>query len=109
MNKFTSDTRKLDSIIGNLRANQLKASKQVADDVAELARGLAPVLTGDLRDSIYVEETGVWYAVVADSDHAVPVELGTSAMAAQPYLGPAVMKIKKNLAKYYKRVVTNGS
>ena len=101
------DTRKLEAILRNLGKNTRLATEQIASDIVEIAKENAPVDTGELRGSIHVERDGNNHTVVADSDHAVFVELGTSKMAAQPYLGPAVAKVKRNLAKYYRKVATN--
>ena len=51
----------------------------------------APVDTGELRDSHYVESIDQRRAdVIVDAEHAAPVEFGTYKMAAQPYLRPAI-------------------
>lgn len=102
------DTRKLDAILRNIGKNTSAANEQAASGIVELAKENAPVATGELRDSIHVEKDGTDHKVVADADHAVFVELGTSKMAAQPFLGPAAAKVRRNLAKYYKGVVTDG-
>jgi hypothetical protein len=68
----------------------------VCDDIAQDAQRLAPVLTGDLRNSI--ETLGVQDGVGrvgSDVDYAGCVELGTRKMAAQPYLKPAAMRARQ--------------
>ncbi len=63
-----------------------------AADVKALAKQLAPVRTGYLRQSIYakVEE---WVAIVgAEAPYALYVEFGTRYMAARPYLYPAIQE-----------------
>lgn len=102
-----TDTRKLDAILRNLGKNTSEATEQIASDIVEIAQENAPVQTGELRDSIHVEKDGNDHTVVVGADHGAFVELGTSKMAAQPYLGPAVAKVRRNLAKYYKGVVTD--
>jgi len=101
------DTRKLDAILRNLGKNTSAATEEIASDIVELARENAPVDTGELRDSIRVEVDGNDHTVVVGADHGAFVEFGTSKMAAQPYLGPAVAKVRRNLAKYFKGVVTD--
>lgn len=54
------------------------------------ARGIVPVDTGALRDSIDFDVDGDAVAVYADTPYAAYVELGTSMHAPQPYLGPSV-------------------
>ncbi len=63
-----------------------------ARQVCENAKTLCPVDTGALRDSISVEcgETGA--DIVAGTDYAAYVEFGTSKMAPQPYLVPALIE-----------------
>lgn len=55
-----------------------------ADRIADAARASAPVLTGEYRDSIHVEEEVVdgkaVARVVASSDHAIYVEAETGNM-----------------------------
>jgi HK97 gp10 family phage protein len=85
-----------------------------AGQVLDIAQGLVPVRTGQLKDSGHVETNGPTAAVVFDSPHAAFVEFGTGirgaaspgagdveysstwpGMAAQPYLRPAY-DAKKN-------------
>jgi HK97 gp10 family phage protein len=53
------------------------------------AKALVPVRTGDLRDSIHIEGSGLEQEVIADSDHAVYQEFGTSRHGPQPFMYPA--------------------
>lgn len=73
-----------------------KALDTVADKIVDEAKQLAPVRTGELRDSIHKAEPEdkpgqdrLSIDVVADAEHAVYVELGTSKMSAKPFLTPA--------------------
>ena len=60
-----------------------------------LAKSLAPVDTGLLRNSIQAEpETPDSWVVAPHTDYAVNVELGTSRQAAQPYLTPAAEHVR---------------
>lgn len=55
------------------------------------AKVMCPVDTGALRNSIMVDEVTPDRAVIAPhTDYAEHVEFGTSRMAAQPYLRPAL-------------------
>ena len=73
------------------------AVQSAAMQTAERARSMAPVGDGrnggHLQDSIShrVQSQGALVAgdVLSDNPHALYVELGTSRMAAQPYLRPA--------------------
>ena len=65
--------------------------RKVAFDTEADAKALAPVDTGNLRNSITTAVTGdgLTAAVVATASYAPFVELGTSRMAPQPLMGPA--------------------
>ena len=49
-----------------------------AESTVQVAQSIAPVRTGEFRDSIRTDEEGGDIVVVADTDYAVYVELGTS-------------------------------
>lgn len=74
------------------------AMRQSAETLASSAQSKAPVRTGTLRASIHVdgvqtEGNGVTATVKTGgeaSEYAVFQELGTSKMAAQPFMTPAV-------------------
>lgn len=68
-----------------------EAESQVADDLAESARGHAAVLTGALRGSIKSKNG----EVTADDEAAGPNEFGTSHMSAQPFMRPAMNEATK--------------
>jgi HK97 gp10 family phage protein len=104
MNKVTLDTSGIKRIQRNLNGNKRKAIADVVAEIVAKARENAPVLSGALRDSIHAEDG----QVVADSDHALFVELGTSKMAAQPFLSPAVKEVQKGLAGFFVDVATGG-
>lgn len=71
--------------------------------VAERARELAPVETGELRDSIhYDRDLPDGGTVRADAPYAAYVELGTVHMAAEPYLTPALMQVTQDFASVAK-------
>lgn len=61
---------------------------------------------GVLDRSIHAERTGPLTAQsVADAPHAVPLEVGTSKMAARPYMRPAAKKIRKEVDALAKKAV----
>ena len=61
-----------------------------AEECRDGAKALAPVDTGKLRDSIDAQQEGpAAWVVGPHTDYDIYVELGTSKMAAQPYLTPA--------------------
>jgi HK97 gp10 family phage protein len=59
--------------------------------------------TGDLQTGLKVEQTGPLTAEVrSEAPHAKPLEFGTSAMAARPYMRPAR---DKNIERAQRRLV----
>lgn len=66
---------------------------------ADLAKQLAPVDTGKLRDSIHVEQGAgpADWEVVAGVEYAQWVEYGTAVSPAQPFLTPAMEAIDVEL------------
>lgn len=61
---------------------------------------------GVLDRSIHAERTGPLTAQsVADAPYAVPLEVGTSKMAARPYMRPAAKKIRKEVDALAKKAV----
>lgn len=68
--------------------------KDLAEQGLEIAKRLVPVDTGELQDSLHVEETeNGGQAIVAGTDHWQFPEFGTSEMAAEPYLRPVIDEI----------------
>jgi HK97 gp10 family phage protein len=68
-------------------------------DIAEsIAVQEVPVDTGTLRDSIHQEIlSDLMGQLIADTDYAGYVELGTSKMEAQPYMQPAADEVEQNI------------
>lgn len=69
---------------------------EVGEEVAQVAQRMAPVLTGALRDSIAAhsgEGSGASSEIIADVPYAAFVEFGTSQMAAEPFLRPALDEV----------------
>lgn len=77
-------------VTGNTKAEQLR----VATAIAKKARELVPVDTGDLRNSIHVQNDKLGSIVIAGTDHAAAVEYGTIKQEAQPYMRPAAASVK---------------
>lgn len=94
-------SQKLMALAARLEARIKEASVGGAEIVAEKAREIVAVDTGELRDSIEVraEEDGV-AEVVAGTDHAAAVEFGTPYAAAQPFLRPAARQTEGEVIQY---------
>jgi HK97 gp10 family phage protein len=61
-----------------------------AEVVYQRSQELVPVDTGFLKKSGFIQQQGDDVQVGYDADYASFVEFGTSKMAAQPYLRPAI-------------------
>lgn len=89
------DLRAWDRVIAGVPDAVDQGTFDAATMIADLARQLAPVDTGRLRDSGHVAPAapngGAVYQVVFDAPYAVYVEEGTTNpnYPAQPFLGPA--------------------
>lgn len=76
-----------------------QAVVESAETMASSAQAIAPIDTGTLRASIHVTDVQTGAREVSAkvstggeaSEYAVYQELGTSKMAAQPYMGPALI------------------
>jgi HK97 gp10 family phage protein len=73
---------------------QAVSDQYIADTVlpkiAEKAKRIVPIDSGNLHNNIRPEVNSEGMFVVADTEYAAFVEQGTSKMAAQPYLRPAM-------------------
>lgn len=78
----------------------IRVRDQVTEEIADDVRRYAPVLTGDLRSTVRTDLGGpavsrIWYGdVAAGIDYHLYQEFGTSRMAAQPALRPAVYQYR---------------
>ena len=89
----------------DIRNAMSRGLRAAADEIVERADASVPVATGDLQSTgrviqdpgdlraqvVYGGQTGA--ATGDDVDYAAYVEHGTSTMAAQPYLAPAVATV----------------
>jgi len=83
-------------IIVRTNTRVVSLTDKVRETVLEIARGNAPVDTGNLRDSGHIEGD----MVVFDAENAIggqyaaAVEFGTRYTPAQPFLTPAAEQVK---------------
>jgi HK97 gp10 family phage protein len=90
------DTAKLDRIIATFPREAEGVVKSGAQAVQGYAANAAPVDTGALRNSIHASPAGdlLWW--VGDGvEYGIYQELGTSRMAAHPFMVPAVERTQK--------------
>ena len=95
--------RAFEKLIDAVEAGEL--SMVGAEVVYDLSQNDVPVDTGELRDSGEVLQDGDEAIVRYTAEHAAPIEFGTSKMAAQPYLRPAIdkhSKIQSEMGKKFK-------
>jgi len=101
--KIKLDTSKLDAIARNLDVNTDDILNSAAFDVETLAKTMAPVDTGALKNSIETEKKSHGLYWVHDGvEYGVYQELGTYKMAAQPFMVPAVEQVAKNIGDLFK-------
>lgn len=90
LRKFATDLTKAPS---RAQAAARSAVAKTAADISRDAKILAPVDTGNLRNSIGYdlrhERDGSEAEIGPTANYGIYLEYGTSVMAAQPYLGPA--------------------
>lgn len=111
-----SELRSLAADLGTVPkiAGQLAkvAVKKAAKDIEATAKTLSPVDTGNLRSSITtsdlrsVSQDSPSAEVRASANYATYVELGTSRMATQPFMGPAADKHEPAFAQAMAQLMT---
>jgi len=100
-------TPKLAGIDKRIKDEVAKELDVVGADIKEMAETLVPVRTGYLKSTIYYRVEGMNLEVGAEADYAAYVELGTSRMAARPYLRPSVDANQDKLKEAVKVGVLN--
>lgn len=84
-------TSRIPAIAAGMRPQARALVMATAANIEATAKTLAPVDTGNLRSSIQHQPKGDLAAeVTVGAEHGIYVEMGTTKMAAQPYLVPAV-------------------
>src|SRR5258705_495794 len=85
--------------------------RKAAFDVERIAKTLAPVDTGFLKNSIHTEiQTNNFRTygaeVIADASYASFLESGTSRMAPQPYMQPALDRVSPGFTAALQAIAT---
>lgn len=75
------------------------AAVSAAESAAETAKALAPVDTGELKNSISSASAPDGAVVRASAPHAAMVEYGTSKMPPQPFMLPAALAVREQFFK----------
>ena len=90
MPALTVSARDIVNQVSNFAEPPMGALQIAAQIVLDVAQGLCPVDTGNLRDSAFMQAlTGDVYFGF-NAEYASYVEFGTYKMEAQPYLRPAI-------------------
>ena len=104
--KIVVKLNKLPDLTGKLRTEVAEIVQSAAEQCAELARGRAPVDTGDLAGSItVVQESDLTQRVEIGEFYAHFLEFGTRKMAAKPFVTPAVEMVKPTFSQEARSVV----
>ena len=87
-----SVTPKLRGLADRMRQNIIREADQIGADMETLAKSLAAVRTGEMRDSIFhdIVESNLGFIFGAKAGHSGFVEFGTRFMRAQPFIRPAL-------------------
>tara|TARA_Y100000114_G_C11675484_1_gene285966 strand:- start:62 stop:421 length:360 start_codon:yes stop_codon:yes gene_type:complete len=83
---------------------------EASKNVTSTAKQIVPVDTGNLRTNISYtvieRKDKIEGEIIADTDYASYVELGTSKMRAQPYMLPSAMSEKPKFVNACRRVMS---
>ena len=102
--KIKLDTDALDRFAAGLNVSTDRALHAVALQAEGHAKNAAPVLTGALRGSINTQQIRIGTYWVQDGvEYGIFQELGTSKMAAHPFMVPAVENAIRDIAEAVKR------
>jgi HK97 gp10 family phage protein len=80
---------------------KVEGQSNLAEEVAEIARSIVPVDTGNLQSSIEAHED----RVSTDVAYAPFVEYGTSMMASQPFMRPAADSASGDQAEHIMKLI----
>ncbi len=103
----TLDTSQLDRLAKSLDTNVDRALASLAEYVKGNAANLAPYDTGALSNSISTEkERELLYIVFDQVEYGLWQELGTSKIAAQPFMVPAIERGFDHVSKLIGEAIT---
>ena len=108
---------RLTSLMPALREDIRSDLISIAEDIVMIAKGLVPVDTGALKESIRVEEKNKKVYATAGGggvtnpktgrivDYAAHVEYGTSRVPAHPYMRPAFDRVRKEIKQEIRNTI----
>jgi HK97 gp10 family phage protein len=83
--------------IEQIRQLAILFTSKITDQLVEASKNLAPIDTGELHNNIYKNTVGEdQFTVIADTDYAAFVELGTIDQPAQPFLRTGIEVVRSN-------------
>lgn len=114
------DTSQVHQLAADMRRHadetEAKAEEIVAKvthDIVATAQAIVPVDTGNLKNSIGAEVSGLTGEAGPTAEYGAYVEFGTSRMSPQPYMGPAFdmnePKFEASLGELGSRVFGRGA
>ena len=101
--QFNMELDNSELIINAAYSQVQKALKTVGMKAEKNAKKICPVDTGNLRNSITHQNDKDTVYIGTNVEYAPYVEMGTSRMRAQPYLGPAIVM---HVAEYKETIET---
>ena len=107
MTRVVIDDRRLREMIGEMNVAAEDAVDAAADAIVQKAQELVPVRTGFLKSTIQKVVAGAAIRLVtALAPYSQFVEFGTSRMAAQPFLRPALESLNRRAIAevFYRRL-----
>lgn len=108
MSRITLDTSGIETLTRNMKRNKQQVLEHIATDFETTAKSYAAVDTGYMRDHIGATVEGDRVNMVSEADYSSFVEFGTSRMAAQPFMTPAIREVERELPNYMRSLTVVG-
>lgn len=90
-------------VVASIKGGVQKALEESGLIVENAAKGLCPVDTGRLRNSITHSTNGNTETIGSNVEYATYVEMGTSRRKASPYLRPGLENSMSQIEQAFKR------
>lgn len=89
--------RSINNVIDNVEDVVSEEIQEAGKEILNMARGLVPVDTGELKSSLKKEGTGMEAIVGTDCEYAVYQEYGTRFQSGTPFLNPSFDNISDDI------------
>ena len=101
------ETHGLQQILRSLDGDAEKVLDVAARNIERIAKDLAPIDTGALKNSIHVIKEKPLERIIADGvEYGIYQEYGTTRMGAQPFMTPAVERERAQLEAAWKELLS---